>query len=449
MKLDRELFKWEEALMEKGRLYLVGGAVRDLLIGTDRAGFDRDYLLRETGLDEAVSVLSAYGKCDLVGKSFGVLKFSPPDSSTVDIALPRREFSTGWGHKQFEVSFSPELPVEEDLIRRDFTMNSIALDLGNMELIDPLDGAGDIERLLMRVNREGAFREDPLRIIRGVQFKYRFGLEVEEKTGVLMKSCAHLVTTVTAERVREELNKMMLLADNPGDGFAFMHEIGVLQYIIPELDETYGIEQNEYHPDDIFNHSIKSCNLAEADLVLRWAALLHDIGKKETKKRKDGRTVFYSHEIAGERKAEGVLRRLKFSRSFTGEVIHLIRNHMFVIDRECSDGAVRRFVSRVGTESLEKLFALRRADALSRGDTESVENIEYVRGRIEKVSREDAAFKVQDLDINGSDVMEITGLSQGKKVGEILDYLFERVLDEPTLNNREILLKMVERRYGK
>ncbi len=448
MKLERELFEWEKALMDRGNLYLVGGAVRDLLFGRTGRSLDEDYLLQGVALEEAVSVLDNYGRCDLVGKSFGVLKFTPAGEPAVDIALPRREFSTGWGHKEFEVSFSPDLPVEEDLIRRDFTINSIALNLKRMELVDPLNGLEDINNRIMRVNREESFNEDPLRIVRGVQFKYRFSLEVEEETERLMRDYGHLVATVPAERVREELNKMMLMAENPGDGFMFMHRIDILKYIIPELDETCGVEQNEFHPHDVFTHSIRSCNMAGPNLLVRWAALLHDIGKKETKKEKEGRTVFYSHEMAGERIAADILRRLKFSNGFTRDVLHLIRNHMFRIDRDCSDSAVRRFISRVGLEHLDNLFALRKADALSRGDNESVENIQYVRGRISGVLSEDAAFKVRDLDIDGNEIMEITGLSTGREVGEILDYLLERVIDNPELNRNNKLRKMVMEKSG-
>ena len=448
MKLRRELFDWEKALMARASLYLVGGAVRDLIMGTDEEGYDEDYLIRGLSLEEAVSILNRYGSSDLVGSSFGVLKFRPYDGSTVDIALPRKEYSTGWGHKDFHVSFSPDIPVEEDLLRRDYTMNSIALDLSSMEMVDPLDGISDIKNKLMRVNREESFEEDPLRIIRGVQFKYRFNLEVEQKTWNLMKKYGHLVSSLSGERVREELNKMMLMAENPGDGFEFMNRAGILQYIIPELDETYGIEQNEYHPDDIFTHSIRSCNLAEPDLLIRWSALLHDIGKKETKREKNGRIVFYSHEMISERKAENVLKRLKFSKSFIRELLHLVRNHMFRITEECSDSAVRRFVSRVGMENLENLFALRKADALSRKDYESVENIDYIRKRISEIKSDESAFKIEDLDINGNEIMELTGLSTGRRVGEILYYLFEKVIEDPGLNHNETLKRIVAEKYG-
>lgn len=448
MKLKRELFDWEKALMARASLYLVGGAVRDIIMGTDEEGYDEDYLIRGLSLEEAVSILNRYGSSDLVGSSFGVLKFRPHGGSTVDIALPRKEYSTGWGHKDFHVSFSPDIPVEEDLLRRDYTMNSIALDLSSMEMVDPLDGISDIKNKLMRVNREESFEEDPLRIIRGVQFKYRFNLEVEQKTWNLMEKYGHLVSSLSGERVREELNKMMLMAENPGDGFEFMRRTGILQYIIPELDETYGIEQNEYHPDDIFTHSIRSCNLAEPDLLIRWSALLHDIGKKETKREKNGRIVFYSHEMISERKAEKVLKRLKFSKGFIRELLHLVRNHMFRITEECSDSAVRRFVSRIGMENLENLFALRKADALSRKDYESVENIDYIRKRISEIKSEESAFKIEDLDINGNEIMELTGLSTGRRVGEILYYLFEKVIEDPGLNHNETLKRMVAEKYG-
>jgi putative nucleotidyltransferase with HDIG domain len=322
-------------------------------------------------------------------------------------------------------------------------MNSIALNLEDMSLVDPMGGSKDIEKKILRVNKKESFKEDPLRMIRGVQFLCRFKLNVESKTKDLIKQQAHMIATVSGERLKEEFNKMLLLSDRPGDGFLFMHEAGLLKYIIPELEETFGIEQNEYHPDDIFHHSLKSCNIAPRRLNVRWSALLHDIGKKNTKIKKDGRVVFYGHEIESERIALEILNRLNFSKKFTSNVCHLVRHHMFNVAVDSRNSTVRRFISRVGFDNLEDLFALRVADALSIGDKKSVQNVEWLRGKIEEVIKSDSAFKTEDLEIDGFDVMKLTGLKSGPRIGDILYQLHEEVIENPEFNNRKKLTEIV------
>jgi tRNA nucleotidyltransferase/poly(A) polymerase len=347
------------------------------------------------------------------------------------------------GHRDFEVNTDPNIRVEEDLVRRDYTMNSIALNMKNMSLIDPLDGSKDIEKNLIRVNKKESFKEDPVRMIRGIQFLCRFKLDMESNTRNLIEQEAHLISMVSGERLKEELNKMLLLSDKPGDGFIFMHETGLLRYILPELEETFGIEQNEYHPDDIFHHSINSCNMAPRRLNVRWSALLHDLGKKSTKREKNGRIVFYGHEIKSEKIAQDILGRLRFSKRFASNVCHLVRNHMFNITEDCKDSTVRRFLSRVGIDYINDLFALREADALSRGDNESIRNLKWLKGKIEKVLEADSSFKIGDLEIDGLDIMKITGLESGPWIGEMLRQLLEEVIENPGFNNREKLAELV------
>lgn len=449
IKLGRDLRGWEEALITVGELYLVGGVVRNMLFGLEYNELDEDYLVRGIELEKLISILEEFGKTDLVGRSFGVVKFKPYGQKTVDISLPRRERSTGWGHRDFSVKADPDVPVEEDLLRRDFTINSMALDLKDFALLDPLSGVTDIKKRILRVNREESFTEDPLRIIRGVQFYCRFGLKIDKATKELMKRDAELVATVSGERIREEINKMLLLSEKPSKGFELLRETGVLRVIIPELDETFGIEQNEYHPDDIFNHSIKSCDEAPPRLDIKWSALLHDLGKKSTKMEKDGRVVFYGHERESEITVRKVLSRLRFSNRFIDRVRHLVRHHMFNIEEDSSDSAVRRFIARVGEEHLSALFDLRRADAASAGDVESIEKLEGLKRRIELLRAEDSAFKIRDLKINGEDIMGITGLGPGPEIGRIMEALFERVIEEPELNDTDKLKDIVRKEHGR
>jgi tRNA nucleotidyltransferase (CCA-adding enzyme) len=440
--LSRDLYPWEQALLEICDLYLVGGTVRDMLLGAPASFLDEDYLAAGIEIRDLVSRLGPFGKLNLVGKSFGVIKFTPPSERTVDVSLPRTEFSTGVGHRDFSVQFDPHLPVEKDLERRDYTINSMAFHIGRRSIVDPLGGRLDLERRILRVNRSESFLEDPLRILRGVQFMARFGLTIEDETRALMRRYRELLGSISPERMREELNKMLLLAENPSRGFVFMHEEGILALILPELEHTYGEEQNEYHPDDIFMHSLKSCDRARPELHLRWSALLHDIGKKEMKKVVDGRTVFYRHEEESARAAREVLERLRYPRELQNKVVALITHHMFNITEEWSDSAVRRFIVRAGKEHLDDLLALREADGLSRGDASVIEQNAMIRSRLKGILASDAAFKIKDLAIGGNELMEALGISPGREVGEILQKLLDAVVENPENNTRGKLIEI-------
>ena len=445
--LGRRYHEWEKSLLKECSLFLVGGVVRDILFGKDSVSIDTDYLA--SGIDTAglLDILKRFGRTDLVGRSFGVIKFTPDGADTVDISFPRKEESTGPGHRDFNVRFDPDIPVEEDLVRRDYTINSIAFDLGKGKLVDPLGGRDDLEKRILRVNRNESFIEDPLRILRGVQFMTRFGLSVEKETERLMRKYADTLKTVSMERIRLELNKMMTYSEKPGDGFIFMHKTGILPYILPELEDTWGIEQNEFHFDDIFVHSVKCCNLADRNIEVRWAALLHDLGKKKMKKPVDGRVVFYGHEFESSKISKTILNRLVFPNSFVKYVSHLVLHHMFYITDEWSDAAVRRFIAKAGTESLEDLFALRMADGSSRGDDNIRDEVGMSRKRVDAVIAAEAVFKRKDLAINGSDIMRITGDPASRKIGSILEEILDMVLEDPDINTAEKLKAIVRDRY--
>jgi poly(A) polymerase/tRNA nucleotidyltransferase (CCA-adding enzyme) len=446
IELGREIREWEKSVLEEGDLALVGGSVRDMLLGSFSSADDLDYIVSGLNPERLVAILGRYGKTDLVGRSFGVIKFTARDGETADICLPRREISTGTGHRDFLVDADPSIPVEQDLIRRDFTVNSMALDLRSMELIDPLGGLEDLDRRILRANSDRSFTEDPLRILRGVQFMGRFGLRAEERTAGLMRRDAPLIKTVSPERIRMELDKLLLLASSPGEGFVFMHENRILEIVLPELEETWGVLQNEFHPDDVFFHSIRSCDMAPRVLHLRLAALFHDLGKKKMKRVVDGRTVFYRHEEESARVAERVMERLKYSNDMVARVAHLVRNHMFFMTDDWSDSAVRRFIARIGPGNIEDILSLRLADGRSRGDGMIFEEVESVRERVRRILAESSAFRREDLAVTGRDVMETMGIGPGKKVGLILESLVQAVLDNPEYNNRERLIELMNRK---
>jgi tRNA nucleotidyltransferase (CCA-adding enzyme) len=446
IKLGRELFGWEKALLEQGDLYLVGGAVRDLLKGKREDSPDTDYIICRVPYDDVVTTLKGFGKTNLVGKSFGVIKFTAPDGVTVDISLPRTESSTGTGHRDFDVRSDETLPVEKDLERRDFTINSMALHMGRGSIVDPLGGRDDLAKRVLRVNRPSSFVEDPLRILRGVQFMARFSLSVEDSTRALMEQHRALLGTVSPERIRDELNKLMI-APKPSKGFLFMHDTGILPVVFPELDDTWGVSQNEFHPDDVFHHSIKSCDAAQPVLAARWSALLHDLGKPKMKQAVDGRTVFYGHQEEGAEISDRILNRLRFPKEFVLKVALLVRFHMFNITDEWTDGALRRFLSKIGPENIDDLLALRLADMRSR-EEEVDSHVAWVRGELQRIIDGEAALKRADLEVNGKDVIRELGLEPGEQIGEVLQSLLEMVMDEPELNDRERLLELLRGMKG-
>jgi tRNA nucleotidyltransferase (CCA-adding enzyme) len=446
---------WQEAVLDEGELFRVGGAVRDELLGIAAAEADVDYLVRGIPPEELEAILCRFGSLQLVGKSFGVYKFTSRETGkTYDIAYPRRERSLGPGHREFAVDWDWELEVEEDLWRRDFTINAMARDVRDGRLVDPAGGRRDAERRVLRMVFPAAFEEDPLRILRGVRFAVRFALVVDPKTREAMRDGATLLESLSAERVQEELTGVLTQSDRPSGAFVMMREIDVLRIILPELDRCAGVEQNEYHPDDVFVHSIKTCDCAPRnELALRWAALLHDVGKVDMKRtiadeKLGDRVVFYGHQFVSADVAVRVLRRLRYSNSLVKKCENLIRHHMFNYESAWRDSTVRRFIRRVGRENLDDLFALRRADAASRGLEAEAQGLEELERRIRGELESRHTLRVADLAVNGRDVIRECGLSPGPAVGRVLAELLEAVLEEPELNERGALLDLLRRRRG-
>jgi tRNA nucleotidyltransferase (CCA-adding enzyme) len=437
-----------EKILEKGRIYEVGGGVRDKHISTVLPDVDKDYLVTGIPLEELCRILSKFGKVDLVGKSFGIIKFSPKKkkgevAQTYDIALPRKEYSTGVGHKDFKVDFDENLKVEDDLHRRDFTINAMALELPSEKLIDPLNGRKDIKSGLIRFTSSQSFKDDPLRILRAIQFAARFEFEIEEKTYDSLCENVNLISTVSTERIQEEINKLLLKAKRPSTGFRLMQKAGMLKIILPELEKTVGVDQpGGYHAYDVFEHSILTVDYAPVDLVIRLACLFHDISKPETKILKEDGSKFYGHDKKGAKITEDVLRRLKYSNEIISTVKLLIDKHMFTTG--VTDKGVRRLVNRVGKENIFKLLDLRRADVEAQGKGGETKDVDELEQRIRLEMDKKSPFGLKDLEIDGNDIMKEFELSPGPKVGKILSHLLDKVLDEPELNHKDILLKEAE-----
>ncbi len=441
------LSAWQEEIIRQGELYRVGGSVRDRLLGGVDV-VDTDYLVR--GIDPATleALLARHGRAVLAGKVFGVYHFTPVGEPACDIAFPRTEVSTGPGHRDFDIQTDWRLPVEADLRRRDFTVNAIAERIPGRERIDPLGGERDLRERRLRMIFPEAFVEDPLRILRGARFAARFGLSIEPETHSAMTQAAPLLATVSAERVQDEFSKTLSQCVEPGLAFDILHRTRGLGVVFPELERCVGVTQNEYHPDDVYWHTLKVCNAApRASLLVRWASLLHDLGKVDARQTvhddAGARVVFYGHEIISAEIAERVLERLRYPRAFTARCAHLVREHMYRYERGWKPATVRRFMARVGVDSLEDLFALREADCRSRDLTEELADLAELRARVEVELRARSGVHLNDLAVGGEDVMREMGLKPGPEVGAVLQRLFERVLESPELNKKSALVALM------
>jgi putative nucleotidyltransferase with HDIG domain len=435
-----------------GRLFAVGGRVRDEIRekveGVELPAKDLDYVVTGLTLDELTARLEPLGRVDLVGAAFAVAKLTT-DGLTVDVALPRRERSTGHGHREFEVQSGPDIPLEDDLARRDFRMNMIARSLPNGDLVDPYGGEADIRAGLIDILTPQTFEEDPLRMLRAAQFTARFGYVPTPATIAAMRASAPLVRTVAPERIHDELQKLFTLAPQPSVGLRLLAETGVLAQFWPELLEGIGVEQNEWHAYDVWQHNLATIDATPpGDATLRLAALLHDIGKPRTKEGPH----FYRHEQVGAEMAGDMLRRLRFSNETVETVEHLVRQHMYVQDPELSDAAIRRFIRRIGLPHLQRQFAVRHADITGSGLPKRDDSNERFEARVwEEVERK-PAFSVADLAIGGDDVIKAMvytklapdGFHGDARVGAALQWLFEQVTERPERNERQVLLTLLD-----
>jgi len=442
--LDESLAAW----LPPGSLYSVGGRVRDELRaeleGIPEGSKDADYVVVGVTQDELIARLTRHGKVDLVGAAFAVLKFSS-EIGNADLALPRREVSTGTGHRDFKVQSSPEITLEDDLARRDFRMNMLARALPSGRLVDPYGGAADIRARRIDIVRDETFEEDPLRMFRAAHFAARFRYAVSPAAIKAMRASAHLAGTVSAERISDELIKL-LGAERPSIGFALLAETGVLEHVWPELLEGDGVMQNRWHRFDVWRHSLATLDAVPAgDPVIRLAALLHDVAKPRTKEGPH----FYRHEITGESMAREMLERLRFPGQTSETVAALVRHHMYVADPGLAPATIRRFIRRVGPEYLNGLFALRHADVVGSGLPDRGGN-DVFESRVRSVLSERPPMSVKDLAVSGNDVIEVLVAENvlppnskgGPEVGDVLQRLLEAVTEHPERNKRELLLNM-------
>lgn len=433
-------------LREAGhQAHLVGGGVRDMSLGRPPADFD----VATDAVPEAVLALFGQAFAIPTGLKHGtvtVLTDASPRRS-VEVTTFRGEGDYLDGRRPSTVSYVQTL--EEDLSRRDFTMNAIGFEPLDGRITDPFDGRQDLGRGLIRAVGDPItrFREDGLRPMRAVRQAAQLEFEIDPPTKEAISETLDVVRKVSAERLRDELFKL-LASPRPSRGLRLMHETGLLGVVIPELLEGVGCTQNRFHKHDVFDHTLSVVDQTRGDAVARLGALLHDVGKPRARQPKEdapGEFSFFKHEYIGAEMADEICRRLKLANADRDRVVAMVKNHMFFYMPDWTDGTIRRFVRRVGgPEGLGDLFALREGDVRGRGFGEDPDvEIGELRRRIADVASADAALRVTDLKIDGRDVMRILGTPPGRHVGLILERLLERVLDTPDLNDREKLEALV------
>ncbi len=425
-------------LSEAGhRAYVVGGATRELLRGISAL---QDWDLGTSATPE--EVLGLYPKAIATGARFGTVTV-PTSVGPCEVTTFRVESGYVDARRPERVTFVREL--EEDLKRRDFTVNAIAWDPLSDRIVDPTGGIPDLESKILRAVGEplARFREDGLRPIRAARFAATLGFDLEAGTARALPEARPEVGRVAAERVQDELMKM-LHAPKPSRGFEVLREAGLLEVWLPEIHACVAVPQNRYHAYDVYFHTLYTCDAAPPEKpVVRLGALFHDVGKPLTRQeREDGEATFYNHQIVGARLTEEAMTRLRFSREMTDRVTHLVRQHMFDYRPEWTDAAVRRFIRSVGVDHIADLFDLRIADNIGNGlKTGFPHYLEELRSRVDQVLEAEEALSVRDLAVDGSDVMKVLDLPPGPRVGEILESLLEEVLENPSLNRRERLLE--------
>ena len=429
---------------KRHQCWLVGGAVRDLYLGRPLSDLD----IATDALPE--EVMGMFRSVIPTGIKHGTVTVLSK-GTRFEVTTFRTEAGYSDGRRPDAVAFVAT--IEDDLARRDFTINAMALDLLSGRLEDPHGGRDDLGRRLVRAigDPDARFAEDGLRPVRACRFAAQLDFAVDPATLAAIPRALATVARVSAERVRDELVKI-LASRAPSRGLRLMHEAGLLRLLVPELEACAGVTQGELHCYDVLDHSLAACDEAPPDdLVLRLAALLHDVGKPPRRAvAPDGRVTFYGHEQVSAELAESILVRLRFPTDTVRTVRRLVAEHMFNYTEEWSDSAVRRLVARVGEQLIDPLIALRRADAAGMcpgNGSRYPEALARFSDRVGAVRAGDRAFTVHELAIGGREVMQRLGIGPGPAVGAILSALLEAVLEDPALNTPERLIDIAERLY--
>lgn len=439
VKLPHTIIEICRTLSEAGfQAFVVGGALRDALLGVT----PHDWDITTDALPEEVEAL--FPETIPTGREFGTITVLY-NGQPVEVTTMRQEGRYSDRRRPDTVAFTKDIKL--DLKRRDFTVNAMAYNPITKQFADPFKG-----RLHLRLRRlvcvgdpKERFSEDPLRMLRLIRFQAVLGFKPAGKTVQAIKP--ELINAISAERIGQELAKMSL-GGHLVPAFELFYSSGLLDEVIPELAACAGVSQGEQHIYDVLGHSVLAAQRIPPQLHLRWAALLHDIGKPKAKMENDGLN-FNNHDKLGAEMAEAILQRLRFSNDLIKKVTHLIRFHMYPMGPHMTDKAVRHMIAKVGQEHIFDLIALRHADisAMYIDPVQAVRYLTELRNRVQEVLDAETALTVHDLAVNGHDLMTELGIGPCRIIGQLLEQLLELVIDDPSQNNRTALLAAARRLF--
>lgn len=441
------------ALQDAGfEAYLVGGCVRDMLRGKK----PKDWDATTNATPEEIQALfpdsfyeNAFGTVGVKTVHTSSREESDPTTAIVEVTPYRTEGKYTDARRPDSVTWAKT--VYEDLARRDFTINAIAYDPATNDFIDPHSGKNDIARELIQTvgDPRERFSEDALRMLRALRLSCELGYAIDGNTLGAIADKKTLLTEISRERVRDELIRIAL-SDAPLSGFVLAQKLGLLPYLIPELEDGVGCSQNQAHSFDVFEHLVRSMQHAadkQWPLEVRMAALLHDIGKPATRRFDEQKKdyTFHGHEVVGARMAKKILADLRFPKEQSEIIVALIRWHMFFSDPDqITLSAVRRIVRNVGPEHIYDLLHLRMCDRIGTGrPKEQPFRLRKYMSMVDEAMRD--PISVAQLHIDGAILMQETGEKPGPRIGWILHALLEEVLDDPTKNTRETLLEQAQK----
>ncbi len=434
-----EVLEFMKKFKDKGfEIYVVGGAVRNLLLKKKITNWD----FTTSATPEEVQNLFTES---FYHNGYGTVTVTENDS-LYEVTPFRRESDYKDHRHPDKISWAKTL--DEDLSRRDFTVNAIAHDGKN--IIDPFNGQKDLKSKIVRAvgDPDKRFNEDALRLLRAIRLSSQLGFMIEEKTRVSIQKNANLITNISWERIRDEFLKI-LSSDYPSEGVVFLKNSGLLSFMLPEVDLCFMIPQKSpkrHHVFDVGTHLIQALKYCPSnDPITRFATLIHDVGKAETFRRDDdsGLITFYNHEVAGKNLAIKIADRFRLSNKEKEKLVRLVQYHQFTVSEIQTDKAVRRFIRSVGKEYLNDIIDLRFGDRIGSGAKPDSWRFDLFRRRLEEVQKQ--PFQIKDLKVSGNDVMEILKMKPGPRIGEILKDIFDKVVEKGLKNEKEILLKEVKK----
>lgn len=427
----------------KYQIFVVGGAVRDALLNKQVDNWD----FTTNATPEQIQKLFTDSFYNNIYGTVTVraLRAMPLPEYLFEITPFRME--SNYSDLRHPEKIEWAKTIEEDLSRRDFTINAIAFDGKN--IIDPYAGQKDIKNKLIKAvgDPDIRFNEDALRLLRAVRFTSQLGFLIEESTKNSIQKNASLITKISAERIRDEFLKI-LIGDHPAEGILFLKNTHLLPYILPEVDVCFSIPQKSpkrHHVYDVGTHLVMALkNCPAKDPITRFAALIHDIGKAKTfhKDEKTELITFHNHEVVGKRLAEKIADRFKLSNKQKEKLVTLVAEHQFTVSELQTDKAVRRFIRGVTKDYLQDMLDLRTGDRIGSGATPTSWRLDLFKKRLIEVQKQ--PFQIKDLKISGHDVMRILKIKPGPKIGEILKQLFEKVVEGKIKNEKSILINNLE-----